>query len=134
MPIKIYTASKTRHASIWIQLRKTGLNIISTWLNEFETGVGMNLKELAIQSIIEPTIADVTILYCEPEDYLSFALIEVGAALAHGRKIVVVGEGPSLSKLMAQHPNIYHVETIEDAVVFVRNLENVANIQLATQV
>ena len=112
----IYTASKTKHAPKWIELRGKGYNVISTWIDEHQPGQTENFADLALRCIQEPAKADVTILYCEPGDYLKFALVEVGAALAAGKKIIIIGMGRSLSATMLHHPNIQHVQTIEAAL------------------
>lgn len=42
--LKIYVASKTRHAAKWKALINKGYNIISTWIDE--AGPGLRLRTL----------------------------------------------------------------------------------------
>lgn len=102
--MKIYIASKTKHAEKWKKLRNAGVNIISTWIDEAGAGESKNLTDLAARCIDEAKSADRLILYCEPSDKLKGALIEVGAALASGVPVYVVGWGESLSTALNQHP------------------------------
>ncbi len=122
--ISIYTASKTKHAPKWLQLRAEGINVISTWIDEYMAGQSTCLQDLAIRCIEEPQKADVTLLYCEPEDNLRFALVEVGAALSAGKKIIVIGGGPSVSQTMIKHPNINTVSSISEALAIVEQMQN----------
>jgi hypothetical protein len=102
---KIYTASRTKHAARWRELRATGYDIISTWIDEAGPGESADLPDLARRCIREATAADFLILYCEPDDFpLKGALIEVGAALASGVPVLVVGECASLKTALNQHP------------------------------
>jgi len=96
-------------------MREGGINIISSWIDQFEVGATPCVQELAVKCIVEPAKADYTILYTEPGDYLKFSLVEVGSALAANKTILVVGDGPSVSRVMIKHPNIFHVQTIDEA-------------------
>lgn len=103
----IYIASKTKHAKRWIALREKGWRIISSWIDEAGEGQSADLEDLAKRCIYEPTIADFTILYCEKDDHLKFVLAEVGAALAAGNRVIVVGaDNSSVSPTMLKHPRI----------------------------
>ncbi len=102
--MKIYIASKTKHAPKWRKLRANGLNIISTWIDEAGAGESIDLSDLAIRCIDEAKSADRLILYCEDADVLKGALIEVGAALAFGVPVFVVGSSYSLQTALRHHP------------------------------
>lgn len=100
----IYIASKTKHAAHWRKLRAQGFNVISTWIDEAGPGESLDLRDLAVRCVAEAARADFLILYCEPGDFLKGALIEVGAALASGVQVLVVGECDSLKSALNQHP------------------------------
>jgi len=102
--MKIYTASKTKHAYMWRDWRWNGFNIISTWIDESGKGESNDLEDLTIRCIEESKRADILILYCEPGEVLKGALIEAGAALASGTEVRQVGSCDSISKVFHSHP------------------------------
>jgi hypothetical protein len=114
----IYIASKTRHAERWRALRDGGCPIISTWIDEAGPGETDDMGDLWRRCVSEASLADVTVVYSEPDDVLKGALVEVGAALASGRKVVVVGTGPSISSF-TNHPLVECVEELDDAFAMV---------------
>ena len=90
--LKIYTASKTKHAAIWRRYREQGWPIISTWIDEAGVGETLCFNDLWKRCIKEASAADVTIVYREGEDVLKGAFIEIGAALASGKLVFFVGD------------------------------------------
>ena len=114
--MKIYIASKTKHAAKWRNLRSQGFNIISTWIDEAGAGESKDLSDLAIRCVNEAKTADRLILYCEDSDILKGALIEVGAALAAGVRCFVVGYSPSLETALNRHPLWIWTATLKDAL------------------
>jgi hypothetical protein len=78
--------------------------VIGSWIDEAGEGQTADYSELASRCISEIKEADVVILYCEPGDQLKGALIEVGAALALGKRVACVGECESLSRVFNAHP------------------------------
>jgi len=110
----IYVASKTKHARRWVALRDTGVPIVSTWIDEAGPGESVSLQDLWVRCITEASTADAVLLYTEPGDGLKGALVEVGAALAFGVPVYVVGDGTEGSWVC--HPCVVRVATIEEAV------------------
>jgi hypothetical protein len=102
--MKIYIASKTRHAERWKIIRGSGVPINSTWIDEAGTGESQDLSDLGSRCIKEAAEADVLILYGEPGEKLKGALIEMGAALAHGRTVFVVGNNENFTGALFEHP------------------------------
>jgi nucleoside 2-deoxyribosyltransferase len=95
----IYTASKTKHAALWRQLRDAGAPIISTWIDEAGEGESADLHDLWERCISESKACDALIVYREPEDVLKGAWVEIGAALAVGKPVYAVGlNGFTISK------------------------------------
>lgn len=102
--MKIYIASKTRHADKWKALRAEGHNIISTWIDEAGKGESDDLTDLAKRCVNEAKNADRLILFSDDDELLKGALIEVGAALAYGVPVYVVGWSRSFETALNKHP------------------------------
>lgn len=98
----IYIASKTDHADRWRKLRLV-LPIISTWIDEAGKGESASLPDLWLRCISEASAADVTIVFAYPEEHLKGALVEMGAALASGKPVYIVGDNPAF-RTMQHHP------------------------------
>jgi hypothetical protein len=115
----IYIASRTRHAERWRRLRASGVNILSTWIDEAEPGQSASLRDLAVRCVAEAAAADTTILYAEPGDVLKGALIEAGAALGAGRPVVAVGCSECWSSALTAHPLWSEAANIRDALIII---------------
>lgn len=102
--MKIYVASKVKHADKWRELRQRGADIVSTWIDEAGEGESSDYADLALRCIHEATSAGCLILYCEAGEVLKGALIEVGVALATGRRVFCVGDCDSISRVFRRHP------------------------------
>jgi hypothetical protein len=87
----VYIASKSRHGAQWKELRAGGEPIVSTWIDECEAGQTSDWDDLWSRCIREAAECDTLILYAEPGEVLYGAMIEVGAALASGRRVIYVG-------------------------------------------
>lgn len=109
----IYTASKTTHAWRWRALRDTGVPINSTWIDEAGVGETVDFRDLWARCVGEAAGADALVLYVEPGETLKGALVEVGAALASGVPVYVVGN-PDGSWVI--HPLVRRCGSIEEAV------------------
>ena len=114
--MRIYAASKVKHAPMWRELRAMGWPIISTWIDEAGEGESGDLSDLAHRCIAEASSADVLLLYCEPGEVQKGAMIEVGAALACGRRVISVGECDTTSKTFIHHARWLQSQTISDAL------------------
>lgn len=101
--MRIYTASKVKHAPLWRTLRENGWPVAATWIDEASEGETACYGELAARCLREVAQADVLLLYCEAGETLKGALIEVGAALALGKRVVCVGVCDSLSRVFSAH-------------------------------
>lgn len=111
----IYIASKTKHADRWRIARNVlGYPIVSTWINEAGEGETSDFADLWNRCLSEAAGADVLILYHHSDnDVLKGAFIELGAALSHGRKVIVVGNPPGT---WPAHPNVERAESMEAAL------------------
>lgn len=114
--VRVYIASKTRHANLWIKLRHDGINIISTWIDESGVGETVDKKELAVRCIKEASDCDVCLVYAEEGEVLKGAYCEMGAALANGKPVLVVGD---LDTILTQHPNVTQCLSIHGALAII---------------
>lgn len=109
----IYTASKTQHAEKWLALRKSGWPIVSTWIDEADDAASPSLTDLWIRCVREASSAAVLLLYVLDGEQLKGALVEVGAALASGVPVVVVGPVEASWK---HHPLVRLCGSLDDAL------------------
>lgn len=118
----IYIASKTKHADKWKALRDAGVPIISTWIDEAGVGETDDWNDLWTRCLTEAEAADTIIVYCEPEDNLRGAWIELGVYLAtHKSPALAVG----LREFsIGRTDMIMHFDTIEEAVGFATGVVN----------
>lgn len=121
--VRIYTASKTKHADRWRRLRAQGYEIISTWIDEAGEGETTNRRGLAERCIEESKNADCLLLYCEAGDYLKGAFIEIGAALAAYVPIFAVGKPLPDSSVFCSHRLWFQFETLDDALQHIEKWE-----------
>jgi hypothetical protein len=113
---KIYIASKTKHAQRWIEWRESGVNIISTWIDEAGEGASPDLADLCKRCINECLECDAMIIYREGEDYLKGAFIEMGVALTRKIPIILVGDILPESSVFTQNGNVFTAETVEETI------------------
>ena len=62
--MRIYTASKVKHAHLWRELRGQGYPVISTWIDEAESGESSSHEELSSRCLREVAKAGAVLLYC----------------------------------------------------------------------
>lgn len=113
--IGVYIASKTKHAPKWKALRESGVPIISTWIDEAGIGETKCFTDLWRRCIDEAKNAERMIVYAEDGDELKGALVEVGAALAGGTPVYVVGKVEPL-KTARNHRLVTEVSSLEEAL------------------
>lgn len=109
----IYTASKTRHAAKWRELRASGVPVNATWIDEAGVGETACFADLWCRCISEAASARIVLLYVEQGDNLKGALVEVGAALASGVPVHVVGP---VNDSWLHHPLVRRFQTVEEAI------------------
>lgn len=120
MTIPIYTASKTKHAWLWQSIRELGVNVISTWIDEAGVGETNDFMSLWLRCIAEASTCEVLLAYRASEDeILKGAFIEIGAALAMGRKVFLVGP---FQESFVDHPAVHRFDSLHAALREVRRL------------
>ena len=103
---KLYTASKTKHAHLWKQLRDNQIPIVSTWIDEAEEGQTVDYGELAQRCVREVSEATAFVLYVESDDILKGALIELGVAMFLKLPVICMYTepvSPSISRVWRKH-------------------------------
>lgn len=124
--IRLYTASKLRHATMWQQLRSNWREIqfISRWIDL--VGKCPDTQEFAevfwIQDLQDVRCSDVVLVYGSYDDNLRGALIEAGAALALGIFVIVVGNCQDYGT-WKYHPHVLRAEDFNHARVILSELE-----------
>ena len=124
----VYVASKTRLAPIWQDLRDmwrpSGIEIISTWIDEAGEGETSDFPGLWQRCIGESSRADFLIAVHEPGDVWKGAFIEIGSALASGRTVLLVGDPPGT---WMEHYAVRRVPTISHALDYIIDIKGIRN-------
>jgi hypothetical protein len=111
-----------------------GFPITSSWIDDGE--VGLDRAEAWPGYLAEAASATHLIVYLYggdlyPGDELKGGVLEIGAALAVGAKVIFAGSGamPEAMRTVLQHPNVFQVELIMDALAIInagKTLEDTA--------
>src|SRR5260221_5839328 len=119
MPVKVYTASKLRHAELWRALKWENVIWTARWpfihVDKIPDtgGFAARFWEHDMQDVAK---ADLVLVYAEPEDKLRGALVEVGAALATGKKVIVIGEHEDYGTWQF-HPNVIRIARLDEGQI-----------------
>ncbi len=127
--LTIYTASKTKHADKWKELRAQGYGVISTWIDEAGVGETSDFGDLWLRCIAESARADVTLVYAEEGEVLKGAIAEVGSALCAGRRVVAVGPVQAAGSWY-KHPGVQLCSSIEEALRLIDSFVPVITVPL----
>lgn len=89
--IKVYITSKREHAKFLSKIEIDGIHIISRWL--WTAGRGdIPVTHWLTENFVDMANADYVVLYVEKDDDLNASLLELGAAMYLGKKILIAGE------------------------------------------
>lgn len=92
--MKVYVASKAKHASLWRRWRPTlaaaGIQIAASWIDH----VGEADTALWVTSVREAQQADALVAWLDPDELHKGDLVEIGAQLAAGGTVYLLGEAP----------------------------------------
>jgi hypothetical protein len=116
--MRVYCASKAKHAPWWQALRAAGLDICATWVDwEFNhSGAVPTPADWAAhweRCVTEARDCDVLLLHAIDGEVQRGALIELGAALATNRKVFIVSPYDWSWK---HHPQVQCFDTLADAI------------------
>lgn len=125
--LRVYTASKLPHAPKWLDLRHAWTEIQFTARWPDLVGLIPDQEEAArvfwLQDIQDVRTADVVMVYAEHDDHLRGALVEAGAALAFGLRVLVVGQHPDYGTWQ-YHPGVHHANDLTHARIVLAQLYN----------
>lgn len=126
--MKIYIASKTIHAERWQALRAQGVNIISSWIDEMKVGP-KDLTAIARRCLAECRDCDGLIVYREEGEVLKGAFIEMGAALAAGKPVYLVGSVLPETSVFGHFPLVMRATSVEVAVFMLQTRLEIEHLQ-----
>ena len=115
----IYIASRTHHAHMWLSLRAEGVPICSTWIDEAGDDASPDLSDLWVRCLAEASFCDVLIAYIGFADLpVKGVLVEVGAALASGRPVLLVRDPEHCDKIGSwpNHPSVTLCDSLSTAL------------------
>lgn len=119
--VLVYVASKSTHGPDWQILRglwkgdHPRVRVVSTWIDESGEGETADMGDLWSRCIDEASSADLVLAYHEAGEEWKGAFVEIGAALAAGADVIVVGDPPGSWK---NHPRVSAVAsgTVSEAL------------------
>jgi hypothetical protein len=117
--MQIYCASKVKHGAWWRALRSAGVPIAASWIDWQANDPGADEPTADAWSrhwsrcIDEAADADVCLFVNNEGEQACGALVELGAALAAGKRVFVVSP---YKWTFASHPRCRVFATLEDAV------------------
>lgn len=116
-PLRMYVASKSSHGPKWQEARavwaELGVEIISTWIDESAEGESASMTDLWVRCVAEASACDLLVAYHLRGEQWKGAFVEIGAALAHGRYVYVIGRPPGS---WVNHPLVTFCENVDDAI------------------
>lgn len=119
--LKIYTASRFTKGNIWLQILKDKdfKHVFNArWLRHFEIGTKETPERAQVfwvENLEDIADADMVLYFAEEDDLMGGALIEVGAALAYGKPVMVVGSNRS-HRSWVYHPLIRQCDSLDEAM------------------
>ena len=132
--MKVYCASKARHASWWRALRAAGVPIVAPWIDWPGNVAGCpepsaDAWELHWSGCISHAAdADICLFVANELETQCGALIEAGAALAAGKRVFVVSD---YEFTFAHHPRCRSFSSIEDAITAIMSGAQGESLRLA---
>lgn len=118
----IYTASKTRHAPMWRQLRATGWRVIATWIDYADGDSVTDWQRLWLSCAREAAEANVTLVYVERGDELRGAYVEMGVAIANQRRVILVNPDKVRVTDAVNHPLVTEYDSLDAGLAAIRSL------------
>lgn len=106
--MKIYIASKAAHRPRWVKLRRKGAPFNSRWIDipEEMPDENINFPLLWSWCLEDVQKCDILVAVVDPSERLKGVLIEIGAALAFGKRVIVLGDPGRENGTWVNHPNI----------------------------
>jgi hypothetical protein len=123
----IYVVSKIRHAEKWKKLREHGVPVISSWIDDGAADT-INFATAWPRYLAEASSAAYLLVYVEPGDELKGGLFEMGAGLAAGATVIVVGMVPQLVSACA-HPRVIEAASLPAALRIIDGIDQALLVQ-----
>jgi hypothetical protein len=120
--VKVYVASKAKHAVWWQALRAAGVPIVASWIDAPFNHDGSELsadewREHWEKCCREASEADIVLMFACAEERQNGALIEAGAALGAGKRVYLVSPHNWSWK---HHPRCRTFATLADAITAIQ--------------
>jgi len=121
--IKIYTASKLKHAKMWRDLCQANSSFIfhARWLKHNAIGTPDtpgHAAEFWRQDVQDVIQSDAVMVYSENNEPLRGALVEAGVAIANGIPVYVIGDSNSYGTWQ-YHSGVSRVPSLSDFIHYV---------------
>lgn len=127
--VRVYVASKSSHAEMWQGWRKvghtSGFRITSSWIDEAGPGESI-LPNLWRNCITEARDAEYLVAYHETGEEWKGAFVEIGAHLAGGGRVLLVGDPPGS---WVNHPEVRRVDSTYEAFDLIATGQHVAEVR-----
>jgi len=125
--LRVYTASKLKHADKWRALCGDNLHIQchARWLKHCAIGTPdtpEHAVEFWMQDEQDVKDADAVLVFAEGEDHLRGALVEAGMAIAYGVPVIVVGDHPDYGTWQ-HHPGVQKMDDLPSALAYLKSLK-----------
>jgi hypothetical protein len=126
--VKVYPASKSKHAVWWQALRSAGVPISASWIdwshNHHDDGSEPSADEWTKhweRCCREAAEADIVLIYAGAEERQNGSLLEAGAALGAGKRVFIITPHNWSWK---HHPRVRVLDTLEAAIVAIMAAAN----------
>lgn len=106
--MKIYIASKAIRRPRWRELRQVGAPFNSRWIDT-DDGLDdsqVDFAQLWTWCVEDVQDCDLLIAVVAPGERLKGVLVEIGAALALGKQVILIGDPGRENGTWMNHPNI----------------------------
>lgn len=110
--MKIYCASKSKHAPLWLEWKARGVQVTSSWLDKFDQGRLSDQTGHWDNILADIKGSDALLFYSEPGEIQKGAIAEFGIAFALGKKLFYVGPLED-SVTAVEHEKVIHYPTLE---------------------
>lgn len=119
--IRVYTASKLKHAEMLRGLARDGFHFTARWpwLVNLPAWEAVPASQWQQDNFDDISRSEALLVYVEFGEHLKGGLVEVGVALAYKIPIWVVGEHTDYSK-WRHHPGVHRAGTIDAALAGIR--------------
>jgi hypothetical protein len=114
--MRIYPASKSKHWPWWCALRAAGIPITASWIDapfNRDGGEPVDWSLHWMRCVDEAAGADVVLMFAREDENQNGALIEVGAALASGKRVFLVTPHDWSWR---HHPQVRRFDTLAGAI------------------